>query len=64
MEQPIDDLQAFAHHAFTSQPCCRYIGAHSTAATADSAELSLTIQEHHKQQHDLVASDGLRKSSC
>jgi hypothetical protein len=48
------DIQEFAQQVFVSQPFSRFIGAELTASTGDSAELSLTIQHHHLQQHGFV----------
>jgi acyl-coenzyme A thioesterase PaaI-like protein len=52
--QVMEDIQAFAQQVFASQPFSRFIGAELTASTGDSAELSLTIQDHHLQQHGFV----------
>jgi len=50
----MDDIQAFARKVFENQPFSRFIGAELTAAARDSAQISLTIEEHHKQQHGFV----------
>jgi len=50
----MDDIQKFAQEVFASQPFSRFIGAGLDAATQDSAQLSLNIQEQHKQQHGFV----------
>lgn len=50
----MDDLQAFAQKVFESQPFSQFIGAELVAASTESAELALTIQDHHKQQHGFV----------
>jgi|GEM_PF-197000 len=47
----VDDIQSFAQRVFASQPFSLFMGAELIACTQDSAELSLTLQEHHKQQH-------------
>jgi uncharacterized protein (TIGR00369 family) len=48
------DMQVFAQEVFASQPFSRFIGAELTASGPDSAELTLAIQDHHKQQHGFV----------
>jgi len=50
----MEDIQAFAQQVFASQPFSRFIGAKLTACTGDSAQLSLTIEDHHLQQHGFV----------
>ncbi|MDT0140598.1 PaaI family thioesterase [Acidovorax sp. PRC11] len=50
----MNDIQEFAQQVFASQPFSRFVGAELTATTGDSAELSLTIQDHHLQQHGFV----------
>jgi uncharacterized protein (TIGR00369 family) len=50
----VNDIQAFAQKVFASQPFSQFIGAELTASSGDSAELSLIIQDHHKQQHGFV----------
>jgi len=47
-------MHAFAQQIFASQPFSRFIGAELTASSPGSAELILTIQDHHKQQHGFV----------
>lgn len=50
----MDDVQTFAQQIFASQPFSRFIGAELTAAGPGSAELALTIEPHHQQQHGFV----------
>ncbi|PUE08641.1 thioesterase [Limnohabitans sp. T6-5] len=50
----MDDIQAFAQQVFANQAFSQFIGAELTQSTNDSAELTLTIQNHHKQQHGFV----------
>jgi len=50
----MDDTQTFAQRVFADQPFSQFIGATLTASTNDSAEISLAIQDHHKQQHGFV----------
>jgi len=50
----MDDIQTFAQQVFADQPFSQFIGAELTASTHDSAEISLAIQDHHKQQHGFV----------
>lgn len=50
----MDDVQTFAQRIFASQPFSQFIGAELTAAGPDSAELALTIEPHHQQQHGFV----------
>jgi len=47
-------MHAFAQQIFTSQPFSQFIGAELTASSRNSAELTLIIQDHHKQQHGFV----------
>ncbi len=47
----MDDLQEFAHRIFKAQPFSRFMGAELTSAGPQSAEISLAIVDHHKQQH-------------
>jgi len=47
-------VRAFAQRIFASQPFSQFIGAKLTASSGDSAELTLAIQDHHKQQHGFV----------
>ena len=47
---PSDPL-AFARQVFDSQPFSRFIGAELVAAGRDSAEIAMTLQDHHLQQH-------------
>jgi len=47
-------MHTFAQQIFASQPFSRFIGAELTASSRNSAELTLTIQDHHKQQHGFV----------
>lgn len=44
----------FAEQVFRSQPFSRFLGAELTDASADSSEISLTVLEHHTQQHGFV----------
>lgn len=44
----------FAQQVFRSQPFSQFLGAELTDASADSAEISLTVLEHHTQQHGFV----------
>jgi uncharacterized protein (TIGR00369 family) len=50
----VDDLKAFAGQVFDSQPFSRYLGAKLTDCGPKSAELSLPIVDHLKQQHGFV----------
>lgn len=50
----MEDIQAFARQVFASQPFSQFIEAELAALSQDSAELTLTIQDHHKQQHGFV----------
>lgn len=50
----MQDLYQFAQKVFASQPFSRHIGAQLTDVSSDSAQLSLTIESHHKQQHGYV----------
>lgn len=50
----MQDMATFAQDIFASQPFSRYIGAQLTASAQDSAELTLDIQPHHRQQHGFV----------
>lgn len=50
----MDEMQKFAREVFESQPFSLFIGAELTAASNDSAELTLSIKDHHKQQHGFV----------
>lgn len=50
----MDDLQAFARKVFDAQPFSRYIGAELSACSSDSAEITLPIVDHLKQQHGFV----------
>jgi len=47
----MDNIEAFAQQVFDSQPFSRFMGAQLMGCTCDSAEISLELQEHHKQQH-------------
>ncbi|MCW5220617.1 PaaI family thioesterase [Verminephrobacter aporrectodeae] len=47
----MNDTQKFARQVFDSQPFSLFIGAELTASSSDSAELTLVIKDHHKQQH-------------
>jgi len=53
-EKVMKDIQVFAQQGFASQAFSRFIGAELTTVTNDSAELSLTLQDHHRQQHGFV----------
>ncbi|MDR3005132.1 MAG: PaaI family thioesterase [Acidovorax sp.] len=50
----MNDMHAFASQVFASQPFSQFIGAELVVSSSDSAELALTVQEHHKQQHGFV----------
>lgn len=50
----MDDMQAFARRIFESQPFSHFLGAELVASSSDSAELALTVRDHHKQQHGFV----------
>lgn len=50
----MDELQAFARQVFDSQPFSQFIGAELMTASAETVEIALTIQDHHKQQHGFV----------
>jgi len=50
----VDDLQEFARQVFDGQPFSRFVGARLTDCSAEHAELTLTIADHHKQQHGFV----------
>lgn len=48
------DLQEFARRVLDSQPFSRFMGARLTGVGPQSAELSLPIVDHLKQQHGFV----------
>ncbi|WP_370682426.1 PaaI family thioesterase [Comamonas sp. GB3 AK4-5] len=50
----MDDMDSFARQVFASQPFSQFVGAELVAVSSDSAELALTVQDHHKQQHGFV----------
>ncbi|HTD02177.1 PaaI family thioesterase [Undibacterium sp.] len=50
----MDKLQEFARQVFESQPFSRFIGARLTNSGPQSAELSIPIVDHLKQQHGFV----------
>ena len=52
----MDDLQlqAFARQVFASQPFSQYLGAKLTSSGRGTAELSIPIVDHLKQQHGFV----------
>ncbi|WDD92457.1 PaaI family thioesterase [Burkholderia sp. FERM BP-3421] len=50
----MSDIQVLARQIFASQPFSQHIGAQLTDATSDSAELTVTIEDHLKQQHGFV----------
>jgi len=50
----MNDIEAFARQVFENQPFSNFIGAQLITCTEDSAELSLMIEAHHKQQHGFV----------
>ena len=50
----MNDLQAFARQVFESQPFSQFIGAQLTNSGPGSAELSIPIVDHLKQQHGFV----------
>jgi len=47
-------MQEFARKVFDSQPFSRFIGAQLTKSGPGSAELSIPIVDHLKQQHGFV----------
>lgn len=49
-----EELDAFAHHVFESQPFSQYIGAQLTDSGPGSAEISIPIVENLTQQHGYV----------
>ena len=50
----MDDLQAFARRVFDAQPFSRHLGAELTSCAPGSAEITLRIVDHLKQQHGFV----------
>lgn len=48
------DLEKFARKAFEAQPFSRFIGARLTGVGPASAEITLQVADHHKQQYGLV----------
>lgn len=50
----MDDLQEFARQVFESQPFSRFMGAQLTNSGPGTAELSIPIVDHLKQQHGFV----------
>lgn len=50
----MSDIQSYARQIFASQPFSSFIGAELTGLTQDSAELTLSVAEHLKQQHGFV----------
>ena len=48
------DIEAFAQQVFAHQAFSQFIGAQLTDVSRDSAELTLPIMEHLKQQHGFV----------
>jgi len=50
----MSEMQTFAQQIFDSQPFSRFIGAELVDCSEDSVTLSLTIEDHHKQQHGFV----------
>jgi uncharacterized protein (TIGR00369 family) len=50
----VENLQAFAQHVFESQPFSRFIGARLLNCGPGTAEISLPIVDHVKQQHGFV----------
>ena len=50
----MNDIQAFARQVFARQPFSQFIGARLTGSGSDSAELTLPIAEHLKQQQGFV----------
>lgn len=50
----MNDIESFARQVFDSQPFSQFIGAQLTDLARDSAELTLPIVEHLKQQHGFV----------
>jgi len=53
-ERIVDDLQAFARRVFDAQPFSRHLGAELTACGPGSAEITLRVLDHLKQQHGFV----------
>jgi len=53
-EYKMDDLQKFARQVFNAQPFSQFIGAQLTASGPGSAELSIPVADHLKQQHGFV----------
>ena len=50
----MDDMQEFARQVFESQPFSRFMGARLTDSGPGTAELSIPIVDHLKQQHGFV----------
>ena len=48
------DLQEFAYSAFDHQPFSQFIGARLSGVGPASAEMTLQITDHHKQQYGFV----------
>ncbi|WP_349366196.1 MAG: PaaI family thioesterase [Nitratireductor rhodophyticola] len=50
----MDDLYQLSRHVFEAQPFSIFLGAELTRASSDGVTLSLTVADHHKQQHGYV----------
>ncbi|AYR19249.1 PaaI family thioesterase [Alcaligenes faecalis] len=50
----MDDTKAVALKIFESQPFSQFIGAELVTCSNEGTEMTLTIQDHHKQQHGFV----------
>lgn len=50
----MDDLQEFARQVFGSQPFSQFMGAQLTDSGPGTAELTIPIVDHLKQQHGFV----------
>ena len=48
------DMREFAHQIFESQPFSKFLGAQLTDVGLKSAEISVPVQAHLKQQHGFV----------
>ena len=48
------DLEKFAREVFDSQPFSQFVGAELSKVGTDSAEISVPITDHLKQQHGYV----------
>lgn len=50
----MEDIQTFAREVFESQPFSQFMGARLSNAGPGSAEITLPIADHLKQQHGFV----------